>query len=173
MDFKSLIFTESEMEVTEIILVLTEAMIQAKDISDRSHMLEMNIFFQIKSRGYNNSRGSYIRSDNYTEQSDSRQSRFRSQSRSIPTWKFQAASVSPSMDDDRCIDCRQHGHFAKNCLERANSVGKVWKWWKELKGCFHLCEGSPEEEDVEEDVMPAMCHSSETYIAIQPNREDD
>ena len=37
------------------------------------------------------------------------------------------------------------------------------------KGCSHLYEGDPEEEEV----MAAMCHNAETYSSMHVNREDD
>ena len=45
----------------------------------------------------------------------------------------------------------------------------------EHEGCSHLYEGGPEEteEDEEEEVMAAVCHSGDTYSAIQSIREDD
>ena len=68
--------------------------------------------------------GSYRKSDNYRDRGDSRQLRFRRQSRSSAIGP-RVVSKSTSIDNDRCFSCRQLDHFAKDCPEKDTSVGKV------------------------------------------------
>ena len=124
-----------------------------------------------KSRSYNNSRGLYKKSDKYRDRSDSRQSTFRSQSRS-PARRLRVASRSPSKDNGRSFSCGHFGYFTKECPEKDTSGGKS-NTGKKHKGCSHMHEGGQVEgkDEEEEQVMSAMYHSGESHSAIQLNRE--
>ena len=70
----------------------------------------------------------------------------------------------------------QFGHLAKECSEKDTSVEKVQHREERSSnhiGCPNLYEGQQEEEDAEEEVMTAMCHSDETYSIMQCIIEDE
>ena len=166
----STIFRKREAEVTDIIPVMTKVVIEAEVITYKGLMIEIeeDTLFRDKSRDYKNSRWSYRRLDNYRDRGNSRQSRFRRQSR-FPTRRPRAAPRYPSRDNGECLSCRKLGHFAKDCTQKDTSVDKVQHRTKEPLSTkdVSICMKEDKKKYAE------MCHSGETYGAIQPNRKDE
>ena len=66
--------------------------------------------------------------------------------------------------------------FCQRMSSKDTSVDKVHHRKERAskhKECSHMYKGQEGEDDEEDEVMAAICHSSETYSAIKPNREDE
>ena len=89
-----------------------------------------------------------------------------------PVENAQLPSRSPTRDKDGCFSCRKFSYFAKKCPEDTSSdkVSHREDHMFKQKGCSHLYEDSPDEE---EEAMIVMGHNTDTYSSIKVNREDD
>ena len=120
---------------------MMEVMTEGEDILYEGHIIETedgilhseaNPEVTIIQEGYTK--------DSYRNRGDSRQLRFRIQSRS-PARRSSFASRSQSRDKDRCYNCREFSHFAKEHPEKKISLGKVQYREERIpkhKGCSQL-----------------------------------